>query len=123
MSERQGYAMEDMIARVLRWGTLASVAMVVAGTAVAFGVGAGWGLTPGGDAPAPGLGSILYGLASGSGADLVRAGLLLLIATPVLRVALTLLLFAARRERIWVALSALVLSVLVLSWFAGAAAA
>ena len=123
MSERTATALEDVLARVLRWGVVASVALIAAGTAAAFAGDAAWGLHPGTAAPPPDLPGILAGLAEMRGDAWIRLGLLVLIATPVLRVAVSAAAFAARRERLWTAIALFVLAVLVASSFVGAAAA
>ena len=58
---------------------------------------------------------------AGSGRGLVVTGLLVLICTPVLRVALTLVVFLVEKDRAYVVLSAIVLALLTLSFFLGKA--
>ena len=57
----------------------------------------------------------------GSGRGLVVAGLLVLICTPVLRVALTLVIFLLEKDRAYVILSAIVLALLTTSFLLGKA--
>ncbi len=59
-------------------------------------------------------GDIFRGLSHGRGLALVNLGLLALILTPVIRVAMTVALFLAQRDRIFVAITATVLVVLIL---------
>jgi uncharacterized membrane protein len=55
----------------------------------------------------------------GRGRALIQLGLLLLIATPVLRVAFSILAFARQRDFVYVLLTLIVLSVLIYSLFSG----
>ena len=67
------------------------------------------------------FGGILAGLHALRGSAIVTIGLLVLIATPVLRVAFSLASFVAMRDRIYVVLTAIVLSLLLLSFALGRA--
>jgi uncharacterized membrane protein len=58
--------------------------------------------------------AILDGAVAGRPSSLVRLGVLVLILTPVTRVAMTLVLFLAQRDRAFVALTSVVLVVLIL---------
>jgi uncharacterized membrane protein len=61
------------------------------------------------------LRGVIGGIAEGHSADLIQLGLLLLIATPVARVLLCAYLFAAQRDRTYVAITVLVLAILTAS--------
>ena len=61
------------------------------------------------------------GLLAGQGQAVVAAGLLLLILTPILRVAVSLLVFVLERDRPFVLITAAVLATLVLSFLLGRA--
>lgn len=65
------------------------------------------------------LGGVLHGVAALDTAALVQFGIILLIATPVARVLLTLLAFAIRRDWMYVVISAIVLGVLMFSLLGG----
>ena len=65
---------------------------------------------------------LLQSLAAGQGRALIVFGLLLLIATPVLRVLLSLTVFARQRDWPYVAITAVVLVLLGLSFVLGKAA-
>ena len=56
---------------------------------------------------------------AGSGAAIVQFGVVVLIATPVLRVAFTLVAFLHERDRLYTGVTALVLAILLFSFFAG----
>jgi uncharacterized membrane protein len=58
---------------------------------------------------------ILHGVAQGSSASIMQLGLLLLIATPVARVAFCVVGFARQRDSLYVLVSASVLAVLLYS--------
>jgi uncharacterized membrane protein len=64
-----------------------------------------------------GPGEVLDGLRSGQAAAYIELGLLVLILTPIARVALTLVLFERQRDWTFVALSGIVLAILVLGLF------
>jgi uncharacterized membrane protein len=61
------------------------------------------------------LGGILAGAARGSGRSVILLGLLILVATPVSRVAFTAVAFAVERDRTYVLVALLVLSLLLKS--------
>jgi uncharacterized membrane protein len=58
-----------------------------------------------------------HAIATGDPATIIQLGILLLIATPVARVAFALVAFAIERDRLYVAVSLIVLVVLLLSFF------
>ena len=61
------------------------------------------------------IGGILHDAAAFSGRGLIQLGLLVLVATPVARVALSLVAFAVQRDRTYVAVTLVVLVLLLLS--------
>jgi uncharacterized membrane protein len=71
-------------------------------------------LIPHGNFPVS-LASIASGLASLDPSSIIQLGFLVLLATPVARVALSLFLFAAERDRMFVYLTAAVLVILLFS--------
>lgn len=111
------HEVEQLIGRLLQVGVLLAAAVVIVGaammlfqhghTAVAFGSYS--------DAASPlyGLGGIVRGAAALDSMAIVQLGLVLLIATPVLRVALTLVAFAIQRDRVYILLTAVVLALLL----------
>ena len=58
---------------------------------------------------------IVMGAIAGHPQAIVQLGIVLLVATPILRVALSLVAFIARRDRVYVLLTAVVLALLTLS--------
>lgn len=112
-----------VIGSLLRWGVILAAAVVQ--------VGGVWYLVRhGGSAPNYGvfrgeptnlssIGGILRGVMAGQSRSLIQFGLLILIATPVSRVAFSLAAFAIRRDRAYVAITSIVLAVLLYSLAGG----
>jgi len=67
------------------------------------------------------LSDVLHGVRAGRGQAIVMAGLLLLIATPVARVAFSIVIFLIERDRLYAAITTAVLLVLLVSFVRGAA--
>jgi uncharacterized membrane protein len=115
-------AIELLVARLLRAGVVAAAAIVLVGGVVYLRMHA--------HEPPPGavfvgepdefthIGGILRAAAALRGRGLVMCGLLLLVATPVVRVALSLVAFALQRDRLYAGITAFVL-VLLLASLAG----
>jgi uncharacterized membrane protein len=118
---------ELAISSLLRIGVLTSLLIVLAGTAVTFVHHPHYlssrrdlvRLTkPGAEFPHS-VPSVITGLEHSQGRAIVMAGLLLLIATPVLRVAVSVLAFIYQRDRTFVAITTVVLTLLVTSFVLG----
>jgi len=118
---------ELAISALLRVGVLTSLLVVLAGTVVTFvhhphylssHHDLGPLTTPGAVFPHS-LPSLVRGLEHGQGRAIVMAGLLLLIATPVLRVAVSVLAFVYQRDRIFVGITTVVLTLLLVSFVLG----
>ncbi len=105
--------------RVLRAGVLVAAGAILIGLILFF---AGHGgparvdaMLARGATPAPlHPGTILHGLAHGSATAFIQLGLLALILTPTVRVALTFGLFARQRDWLFTGLAASVLVILIL---------
>jgi uncharacterized membrane protein len=115
----QELAMEQVIGRVLQAGVVLAAAVVLVGAIMLL---VQHGSTPpdfhafaGEPEGLRSLGGILSGSLALDAAAVVQLGLVLLIATPVLRVALTLVGFAVQRDRLYVAVTAIVLAILLWS--------
>lgn len=65
------------------------------------------------------LAAVMHGLANGDARSVIVLGLLVLLATPVLRVAVSIFTFALERDWRYVVISSIVLGVLVVSFFLG----
>jgi uncharacterized membrane protein len=120
---------ERAISRILRIGVTASLVALTAGTLLAFIRGGGYGgqpaevarlIGPAGAFPRTAA-WILGGLLRLDGRAVIVTGLLLLIATPVLRVAVSIVSFAKERDRTFVVITSAVLGLLLLSLVLGRA--
>ena len=114
------------ISALLRWGVRGSLALIVAGTLVSFTSGAASKQTvaelTGDSATFPrSVDWLMHSLGAGQGRGLIVLGLVVLIATPVLRVLLSLSVFARQGDRIYVLITAVVLVLLALSFVLGKA--
>lgn len=116
--------MEIVIGTLLRWGVMASLALVIAGTAMSFATGryahATTALT-GGTAHPWTFAAIGHALLDWRGPAFIIAGLLLLISTPILRVVVSIVGFAIQRDAAFVAVTAVVLALLIVSFLIGVA--
>ncbi len=114
---------ERLVSVVLRGGVLAAAAVTAVGGAVYLSRHAAepvnFRVFNGEPATLRTLPGIVHGAAAFRGEWIIALGLLLLIATPVARVAVLLIAFARERDRLYVAVSALVLAVLLVSAFDG----
>jgi uncharacterized membrane protein len=118
---------ELAISTLLRVGVLTSLLVVLIGTVVTFVHHPHYlsshhdlrPLTkPGAEFPHS-LPSLIRGLQHGQGRAIVMAGLLLLIATPVLRVAVSVLAFRYQHDRTFVVITSVVLMLLLTSFVLG----
>jgi uncharacterized membrane protein YfcA/uncharacterized membrane protein len=106
---------ELIISGVLRGGVLLSIAVILAG------VGYFYALRLLGELPQPAYPDTLTAVASGLMAlyppAIIVAGLIILIATPLLRVAVSIVAFAIEEDRTYVIITSLVLMILLFSIF------
>ena len=121
---------EDTISRVVWTGLTASLVLISGGTLLSFLQDGGYGsahsevtrlIGTGGAFPRS-LAWFLGGLARLNGQAVIVLGLFLLIATPVVRVAVSTVSFARKRDRTYVAITLVVLALLLLSFVLGRAA-
>jgi uncharacterized membrane protein len=116
--------MNDLVSSLLRFGVLLSSAIIVVGAVLAL---AKYGSSstsnfftylpdriPHGTFNV-GLGGIISGLASLDPFSVIELGVMVLLATPVARVLLSVFLFAAEGDRIYVYVTATVLALLLFS--------
>lgn len=110
---------EVVISAVLRGGVLLSAAIIAAGVALFYfrSAQSANGLA---DRPFPhSLALVVSGLLQGNPIAIIALGLLLLLATPVVRVAVSIFAFALERDWRYVAITTLVLAILLASFFLG----
>jgi len=108
---------ELVIGRLLQWGVLAAAIVVVTGGLLLL---AQYGHLPanfrqfkGEDPALRSVGGIFRAALSGDSRAIVQLGLVLLIATPAARVALTLGAFVIQRDRLYILTTSIVLSLLL----------
>ena len=110
-------SIEQLIGRLLQVGVLVAAAVVVAGgTALLAQHGsapADFHTFRGATEPLRDIGAIVRSVMQLDSRAIVQLGLVLLIATPVARVALTFVAFLFRRDRLYAALTLLVLALLI----------
>jgi uncharacterized membrane protein len=127
LTAREGGSKHDMnaiISDLLKYGVILSTALVVLGlliiaahapptfpTTVEQLVSSNYGR------PTLDLGVLVSGVAAGSPLFVLQLGLLILLATPVVRVFASIILFAAERDRTYVAITLLVFGILLFSIF------
>jgi uncharacterized membrane protein len=111
---------EVIISGVLRGGVLLSAAVITAGVIAFY-----WRYFLAGrrgisNRPFPhSPEAVVSGLAHGDPLAIIALGLLLLLATPVLRVAVSIVAFALERDWRYTAITALVLAILIVSFLLG----
>lgn len=118
---------ELLISRLLRYGIAISLALIVAGTVISFLHHPAYlsssepflRLTKPGAAFPHTLHDVAAGLYPVRGQAIVTIGLLLLIATPVLRVGVSIFGFLYQGDRIFTVITTLVLCILLLSFVLG----
>jgi uncharacterized membrane protein len=121
---------ELLLSRVLRGGVLTSLGVILAGTLVTFIRHPEYvsspqelaRLTQAGAAFPHTIRDVVAGLAELRGQAIVVLGLLILVATPVARVAVSIQLFLEERDRTYAAITAIVFLLLILSFVVGTVA-
>jgi uncharacterized membrane protein len=118
---------ENLISVTLRTGVLVSIAVILAGVIFTFAHHPAYFSSR----PALGelidarehftssIGGVVQGVRALHGQAIVMLGILLLIATPVVRVAISVFLFAAEHDRRYVVITATVLVLLLISLVTG----
>lgn len=112
---------EQVVGRLLQVGVLLATAVVLIGAVMVLYVHgssvADFHVFQGEASAYRSVGAILRLVAAGDARAIVQLGLVLLIATPIARVLLTLGAFILQRDRLYIALTALVLAVLLFGLF------
>ena len=115
----RGFAL--LLGRILRAGVIAAAAIVLVGAVVFLGkramVQTDYRIFRGEPADLRSVGGIWADARAGSGRGLIQLGLLILIATPVVRVLCSIAGFAHERDWMYVAITTIVLALLAFSLF------
>ena len=118
VDERQ---MDRLIGGLLRAGVLASALLVLIGVIVSLGQGgmpvAAYRSFPGAPGNMRTMGAILGEALRGNGRGIVQLGVLVLVATPIARVVLSVVAFAVQGDGVYVCVTLVVLAVLGVSLF------
>jgi uncharacterized membrane protein len=115
--------MNTAITMLLRIGVLLSVGIIAIGMAITFlGHPDYFSSRPVMRMPST-IGEVIAGVHLGSGLAIMMAGLLVLIATPVARVALSIVIFVIARDRLYTAITVAVFVILMIAFAVGRAAA
>lgn len=114
---------EQVVGNVLRLGVLIAAAVTLIG-GVLYLMQAGttrpdYHVFRGQASQLRSLAAVARGVAAGNAEAIVQAGVVLLIATPIARVALTLIAFAIRKDRLYAVISAIVLVLLAYGLLGG----
>ncbi len=121
-----GLRLEEAVGYVLRYGSFLSVGIILVGVVLML-----WAFffngqplpgvpKPGDSASLEGLSGLLSGLRAKDPSTVISLGLLVLIATPVIRVATTVVYFFFKRDRMYLAITTFVLLVLIAGFLVGA---
>jgi len=114
----RGHPMEMWISHVLRFGVILAAAIILLGLVIFVVMRPSSGPTSlhqllhSGEVSVTPHG-ILRGVANGNATSLIQLGVLALILTPVMRVAMSIVLFSAQRDGVFVLITSIVLAVLV----------
>jgi uncharacterized membrane protein len=121
MASEADLKMEIAISRMLRAGvSLAALVVLVGGILYllrAHGVEPDYRHFHGLPSPADRIAPVLEGVRHLDSRSIIQLGILLLIATPIMRVAFCVFSFAAQRDKLYVVVSGIVLIVLLCSFF------
>lgn len=127
MNLKDPETMNSVIGNVLRYGVVLSAVIVLAGVIQLAGASGSSdtgpllaynsGSVPHGDFPVT-LPALVAGLESFDAYALIELGVIVLIATPVSRVLISVFLFAAESDRLYVLVTAVVLALLLFSMLA-----
>jgi uncharacterized membrane protein len=113
--------MEIAISRMLRAGISVAAVVVLVGWTLylwqAHGVEPNYRNFHGVPSPADRLTPVFEGIRHLDSRSIIRLGILLLIATPIMRVAYCIYSFAIQKDKVYVLISSVVLTVLLYSFF------
>ncbi|ALL07330.1 hypothetical protein AQ505_18665 [Pedobacter sp. PACM 27299] len=117
------YDMEQLIGQVLRYGVLTSGMIAIIG-GIWYLIQSGSGIPnytsfSGEPAGYTSLTGIIKGLAAGSAKEIIQLGVVILIATPILRIVFSLVSFILEKDRLYVVITLIVLLIIIFSMFGG----
>lgn len=117
------YDMEQLIGQVLRYGVLTSGMIAIIG-GVWYLIQSGAGIPnytsfSGEPAGYTSLTGIIKGLTKGSAKEIIQLGVVILIATPILRIVFSLFSFILEKDRLYVVITLIVLLIILFSMFGG----
>ena len=111
--------MDRIISVVLRGGVLLSAGLLILGALLYF-ARVLWGGAPANPLSFPHtLGDVFHGLGHGDPLAILALGLIVLLLTPVARVAISIFAFARERDWLYVGITTLVLLILLVSFLLG----
>jgi uncharacterized membrane protein len=121
MASEADLKMEIAISRMLRAGVSAAAVVVLVGWILylwqTHGVEADYRHFHGVPSPADQFTPVFEGVRHLNSRSIIRLGILLLIATPIMRVAFCVYSFAVQKDKLYVVVSGIVLTVLLYSFF------
>ncbi|MGC2400869.1 MAG: DUF1634 domain-containing protein [Acidobacteriaceae bacterium] len=121
MASQADLQMEITVSRMLRVGVTTAAVVVLIGAVLylfrAHGVEPDYRNFHGIPRAADKISPVLRGVSRLESGSIIRLGILILIATPILRVAFCLYSFASQKDKIYVLVSGTVLAVLLYSFF------
>lgn len=117
------YDMEQLIGQVLRYGVLTSGIIAIIG-GIWYLVQSGSGIPNytefnGEPAGYTSLTGIIKGLTAGSAKEIIQLGVVILIATPILRIVFSLFSFILEKDRLYIVITLIVLLIILFSMFGG----
>lgn len=111
---------EVVVSHVLRWGVILSAAIIALGVLLFYvQYLTGHISTAAAETFPHTLGAEIAALRAGDAIGVVVLGLLLLLATPVMRVAVSIVVFAIEHDRLYTVITLIVLIILFISFFSG----
>ena len=118
-ASQRDYRMDRIISVVLRGGVLLSAGLLILGAMLYFArvLSGRWPVHP--LSYPHSLSDVFAGLAHGEPLAIVALGLLVLLLTPVVRVAISIFVFARERDWLYVGITTLVLLILLVSFLLG----
>lgn len=119
------YDVEQLIGQVLRYGVLISGSVAIAGGIwYLYQMGSGiphYTKFNGEPAGYTSLTGIIEGLKNGSATEIIQLGVLILIATPIIRIIFSLISFIFEKDKLYIFITFIVLSIILFSMFGGLA--